>query len=205
MHTSNLRTLVIICFRSLFIYFLIYTNCSAQDSNSQGSFGFGLEPDISEIEKWDIDISPDGRQLPGGQGSVTEGQVVYLQKCLVCHGVEGKDGFYDQLVSQFNPENNFATNRTIQKTIGNFWPFATTLYDYINRAMPPSAPGSLTPDEIYSLVAYLLYLNGVVDENIVMDSTTLPVIEMPAGKLFYWNREAMELTTPPNYSTPSTK
>ena len=195
-YISSLRLLVAISFKSLLIFFLIYANCSADDSNSQESFGFGLEPDISEIEKWDIDISPDGRQLPAGQGSVSEGRVVYLQKCQICHGAEGRDGIYDQLVSQFNPENNFATNGTIRKTIGNFWPFATTLYDYINRAMPQLAPGSLTPDEIYSLVAYLLYLNDVIDENIVMDSTTIPAIEMPAGELFYWSREAMELTKP---------
>ncbi len=96
--------------------------------------------------------------------------------------------------SHFDLENDFAGDTSLPRTIGNFWPYATTLYDYINRSMPMATPGTLTADEIYSLVAYLLYLNGIVEEDTVIDAATLPSIEMPANRLFYWSEEARALT-----------
>lgn len=167
--------------------------CRAESPEFPERFGLGREPDASEIEQWDIDIMPNGKQLPTGSGTTDEGERIYLQKCLACHGPEGRNGTNDQLVDNYHPNNDFANDRNLKRTIGNFWPYATTLFDYINRAMPMTRPGSLNADEVYSLVAYLLYLNGIVDKNITLDATTLPSIEMPANRLFYWSEEAINL------------
>ena len=177
-----------ICFSAL-----LAASCLADSPSYPERFGYGREPEANEIGQWDIDIMPDGRQLPGGKGTTDDGKRIYQQKCFSCHGPEGKDGINDQLVDRFNPNNNFANDEELTKTIGNFWPYATTLYDYINRAMPMNAPGSLSADEVYSLVAYLLYLNGIVDKDITVDAVTLPSIEMPAKELFYWSEEAKRL------------
>jgi len=154
-----------------------------------GRFGFGRIPSDPEIRAWDIDIMPDGRQLPPGRGSVAMGKQVYTQKCLACHGPEGKGGANVALVEQFDPAVNFSMDQSLTRAIGNFWPYATTLYDYIKRAMPYETPGTLQPDEIYSLVAYLLYLNRIIDAELVMDADSLPAVVMPARKLFYFSDE----------------
>lgn len=153
-------------------------------------FGFGRSPTLEEIKRWDFDIMPDGKQLPPGEGSVTEGEAVYQEKCMSCHGKDGRGGVNDQLSGEYSPGINFATDMQAVRTIGNYWPYATTLYDYIYRAMPYSEPGSLTADEVYGLVAYLLYINGVIDREKIMNAGTLPEVTMPARHLFYWSDEA---------------
>ena len=168
--------------------------CLSNEPILPDRFGLGREPDPGEILSWDIDISPSGESLPDGQGTVEHGERVYAQWCLACHGPEGTNGINDQLVGHFDSENDLAGDTSLPRTIGNFWPYATTLYDYINRSMPMATPGTLTADEIYSLVAYLLYLNGIVEEDTVIDAATLPSIEMPANHLFYWSEEARTLT-----------
>lgn len=168
--------------------------CLANEPILPDRFGIGREPDPGEILSWDIDISPSGENLPDGQGTVEHGERIYAQWCLACHGPEGANGINDQLVGHFDFENDFAGDTSLPRTIGNFWPYATTLYDYINRSMPMATPGTLTADEVYSLVAYLLYLNGIVEEDTVIDAATLPSIEMPANHLFYWSEEARALT-----------
>jgi len=130
-----------------------------------------------------------GWQLPPGSGSVARGKEIYQTKCLACHGEKGKGGPNDRLAGRYNPDINFARDTQAVRTIGNYWPYATTLYDYINRAMPFTAPGSLSADEIYSLVAYLLYLNGIISEDTVIDARKLPQVVMPAKQLFYWSNE----------------
>jgi cytochrome c len=177
----------------VFLCPLVATICLADSPSLPEQFGIGREATASEIERWDIDVMPDGKQLPTGQGTVDEGEKTYLQECLACHGPEGRNGINDQLVERFKPDSDFANDKTLTKTIGNYWPYATTLYDYINRAMPMTAPGSLNADEVYSLVAYLLYLNGIVEKEITLDARTLPAIEMPANRLFYWSEEARAL------------
>ena len=162
-------------------------------------FGIGREPDANEIERWDIDISPSGENLPDGRGTVVHGEMIYAQLCLACHGPEGANGINDQLVGHYGPENEFAADTSLPRTIGNYWPYATTLYDYINRSMPMTIPGTLTPEDVYGLVAYLLYLNGIVSEDAVIDAATLPTIEMPARHLFYWSEEARALTDQDNH------
>ncbi len=168
--------------------------CVADEQALPERFGIGREPNASEIEQWDIDITPSGDNLPAGQGTVDRGETIYTQLCLACHGPEGAGGINDQLVGHFNPEDDLAGDTSLPRTVGNFWPYATTLYDYINRSMPMAIPGTLTADEVYSLVAYLLHLNDIVEEDAVIDAETLPSIEMPARHLFYWSDEAQTLT-----------
>ena len=122
------------------------------------SFGFGRTASQQEIDSLDIDVSPDGTGLPQGSGTVDQGRNIYAAKCAACHGKNGKDGPYGKLVAVDN-KNEWLPGR--EKTIGNFWPYATTLYDYVNRAMPYNAPGTLTADEVYSLTAFLLYRNEI--------------------------------------------
>jgi|GEM_PF-1202707 len=142
------------------------------------SFGFGESVSEAYIQKFDIDVRPDGKGLPVGTGRVHEGRVVYQQKCILCHGSTGREGgIGGKLVSS-----PLDSNKT--KTIGNYWPYATTIYDYVYRAMPFNEPGSLTSKEVYDLTAYLLYENGIIDSTFLITEKTLPLIEMPAKKLF---------------------
>ena len=150
-------------------------------------FGFGREVTEAEIKKWDIDILPDGTGLPEGKGTVEEGKVIYLQKCLACHGATGVEGPNDRLVGSL-PEGIFTLHEDLSmrrhKAIGSYWPYSTTLFDYIRRAMPQPMPGSLTDDEVYALTAYLLHLNGLVSADAQMDAESLPKVVMPARDLF---------------------
>jgi cytochrome c len=157
------------------------------------TFGLGRNASESDIARLDIDIMPNGMQLPIGIGTTAAGEKIYVQKCLGCHGLEGRNGVNDQLVEKFDADNDFANDRSRKRTIGNYWPFATTLFDYIKRSMPMTAPGSLTADEIYSLVAYLLYMNEIIDKETILDAESLPSIEMPAKRLFFWSDEAKKL------------
>jgi len=142
------------------------------------TFGFGQSVSKEYIQKFDIDVRPDGKGLPVGVGIVHEGRSVYLEKCTLCHGKTGREGgLGGKLVSS-----PLDSNKT--KTIGNYWPYATTIYDYINRAMPYNEPGSLTSKEVYDLTAYLLYENGIIDSTFLITEKTLPLIEMPSKKLF---------------------
>ena len=194
MKESIVRPLVARSLLGLFLSLWLTILCVADEQALPERFGIGREPDASEIEQWDIDITPSGDNLPAGQGTVDSGETIYTQLCLACHGPEGAGGINDQLVGHFNPEDDLAGDTSLPRTVGNFWPYATTLYDYINRSMPMAIPGTLTADEVYSLVAYLLHLNDIVEEDAVIDAETLPSIEMPARHLFYWSDEAQTLT-----------
>jgi cytochrome c len=148
-------------------------------------FGIGRPASAAEIAKLDIDVRPDGTGLPEGKGTVAEGAKVYAAKCQSCHGANGAGGSADKLVDRDSGKNwDFATNAKLVKTVGNYWPYATTLYDYTNRAMPFPQPGTLTADETYSLVAYILNLNKIVPDDAVMDRTTLPKVVMPSKDRF---------------------
>ncbi len=147
--------------------------------------GLGREVSTQEIQVWDIDVRPDGVGLPAGAGTVAQGEVLYLQQCSSCHGDKGVGGVNEALVGRL-PGDAFPFGRDpqIQKTIGNYWPYATTVFDYIRRAMPYPQPGSLSDNEVYGLVAYLLYLNGIVDENTQLDAHNLAAIRMPSRHRF---------------------
>lgn len=137
--------------------------------------GLGRTPTAAEIQAWDIAIGPDGKELPSGQGTVREGAMLYREKCTMCHGENGSEGPQDVLVGG---QGSLATAKPL-RTIGSFWPYATTIYDYLYRAMPFYAPGSLPPHEVYALTAYLLFRNGIVGEDDVINAQTLPKITMP--------------------------
>jgi mono/diheme cytochrome c family protein len=138
-------------------------------------YGFGQPATEADIKAWDIEVAPDGVGLPHGRGTVQQGATLYAAKCAACHGPTGTEGPKDRLVGG---QGSLATEHPI-KTIGSYWPYATTLYDYIHRAMPFTAPQSLTPDEVYALVAWLLHQNDIIPKDAVMDAQTLPVIRMP--------------------------
>ncbi len=145
------------------------------------AFGLGREPSLEEIEKWDIDVMPDGTGLPPGSGTVEQGAELYAGKCASCHGATGTEGPYDRLVGRVvDDEFPFGRDPSVRSTIGNYWPYATTLYDYVYRTMPFGTPGTLAPDEVYGLVAVLLFMNGIVPEDAVMNAQTLPMVMMPA-------------------------
>ncbi len=156
----------------------------AQDDGDSG-FGFGREPTEEEIKALDIDVMPDGTGLPPGEGTVEKGRELYYQLCAACHGVTGTEGPNDVLVGR-EPREGFPFGREpgLRKTIGNYWPYATTIYDYTYRAMPFDEPGSLEPDEVYSLVAFILHMNELIEEDVVIDKNSLPEVAMPARDRF---------------------
>jgi len=144
------------------------------------SFGFGRAASLKEIDSLNIDVSPDGEGLPPGSGNVVDGAKFYSQKCARCHGRTGREGPYNKLVAIDKTDSLQSGDRAI----GNYWPYATTLYDYIFRAMPYDSAGSLSAEEVYSLTAFLLYRNNVIDSTITIDSKNLPQVIMPAKDLF---------------------
>jgi mono/diheme cytochrome c family protein len=156
-----------------------------QQSQAPARFGFGRPATPAEIGAWDVDVGPDGKGLPPGRGTAAEGAVTYAAKCAACHGKTGKEGPNDVLVGR-EPRGVFPAGKEVEarRTIGNYWPYATTVFDYIRRAMPTPAPGSLTDDEVYGLVAFLLAANEIVPADAVMDATTLPKVVMPARDKF---------------------
>ncbi len=136
---------------------------------------FGRPASPAEVKLWDIDVRPDGAGLPRGRGTVPQGKQLYTSNCEACHGASGEGGIKDRLVGG---QGSLVTNKPI-KTIGSYWPYATTLFDYIRRAMPYTAPGTLSNDNVYALVAYLLNLNGIVPANATLDQNSLPKVTMP--------------------------
>jgi S-disulfanyl-L-cysteine oxidoreductase SoxD len=127
-----------------------------------------------EIAPWDISIGPDGVGLPPGSGTPRQGEAVYAAKCVACHGEKGTGKPNDQLVG-----GQGTLDKPPVKTVGSFWPYATTVSDYVRRAMPYNESKSLTNDEIYAVVAYILNLNGIIADNDTMDAQTLRRVKMP--------------------------
>ena len=148
----------------------------APEAAAAGPLGLGRAATAEEIAALDIDIRPDGAGLPLGGGTVAEGARVWDRACRACHGPEGEGGIAAPVVGR-DPAAR-------PPTVGNYWPYATTLYDYIYRAMPGNAPGTLTPDEVYGLVAWILNRNDIVDDGAVMNAATLPDVVMPARDRF---------------------
>ncbi len=136
---------------------------------------FGHPADPALIKAWNISIAPDGTGLPAGHGSVAEGAQIYTQKCVMCHGVNGAGKPADQLTGGIG---TLASAHPV-KTVASYWPYATTLFDYIRRTMPLTSPRSLTDHETYALAAYILSIDGIVKKNAVLDAKNLPKIKMP--------------------------
>jgi mono/diheme cytochrome c family protein len=139
------------------------------------TYGVGRPPTAEEVRAWDLTIRPDGQGLPPGRGTATLGKPIYAERCAACHGETGEDPKYSRLVGGHG---TLATDKPI-RTIGSFWQYAPTLWSYIRRAQPYDNPGSLTPDQVYAVTAYLLHRNGIIGEQDVMDAQTLPQVKMP--------------------------
>lgn len=146
------------------------------DDNSPSTYGLGSAVTQEEIASWDIDVGPDGVGLPVGQGSAASGEASYLAKCAACHGEFGEGmGRFPSLVG--TPDALLGDRPS--KNVGSYWAHATTLYDYIYRAMPFGNAQSLTADEVYGITAYILSLNNIIETDVVMNAETLPKVEMP--------------------------
>jgi cytochrome c len=143
--------------------------------------GLGTPATPGQIAQWDIDARPDGVGLPQGKGSVTEGDDAYQENCAACHGTFGEGGKYPRLAG----EGRLVGERP-DLTVGTYWPFAVTLFDFINRAMPYPAPHSLPPQKVYAITAYILNLNNVVPDDFVADRDSLPKVKMPNEGGFIW-------------------
>jgi S-disulfanyl-L-cysteine oxidoreductase SoxD len=154
------------------------------------AYDFGRRATPDEVKLWDIDVRPDGKGLPEGSGTVAHGKSVYEDNCAACHGANGQDGIKDRLVGG---QGTLASDKPI-KTVGSFWPYATTLFDYIHRAMPYQAPESLSVDDTYAVVAYILNLNAIVPADGMLDKKTLPKIKMPNRDGFIPEPEFRKIT-----------
>ena len=155
---------------------LLHTNHASADQ----ALGLGHPLDARTLSGWDIDIFPSGKGLPAGSGNSVMGAEIYGQKCQACHGENGTGGAANKLTGGTGSLNSSKP----LKSIGSFWPHATTLFDYIRRAMPLNAPQSLTNEEVYALTAYILSINTVVDKNMAIDASNLAKIKMPNANGF---------------------
>jgi S-disulfanyl-L-cysteine oxidoreductase SoxD len=161
--------------RSLTLTAALALGLGAATAADAPRFGQPISP--AELALWDISIAPDGVGLPPGSGTPAQGEGVYAKfACALCHGEKGAGGPSGPLVGG-GPLNS--TDRDPQKLIGNYWPYATTIFDFTRRAMPWQQPKTLTDDEVYALTAYILALNKIIGENDVMNAETLPKVKMP--------------------------
>ena len=161
-------------------------------SASAFAYEFGRTATPEEINLWDIEVRPDGTGLPEGSGTVAQGKSVYTDNCAACHGVNGQGGIKDRLVGG---QGTLASDKPI-KTVGSFWPYATTLFDYIQRAMPYQAPDSLSVDDYYAVTAYVLSLNGILAPDGKLDKETLPRVRMPNRDGFIPDPEFSKVPVP---------
>jgi len=147
---------------------------------------FGRTATAQEVAAWDISIPPSGEGLPSGSGNARQGEAVYVAKCQACHGARGAGKPADPLAGGIGS----LPSANPLRTVGSYWPYATTLFDYTRRAMPITNPQSLTNDEAYAVTAYLLYLNGIVAQSDEMSAGSLPHVKMPNRDGFVdWSRK----------------
>lgn len=154
-------------------------------ANAPARYGIGRAATPADISAWDDDVMPDGSGLPQGSGTSSAGATIFAARCAGCHGKTGKEGPNDVLVGA-EPRQGFPFSKdpNLPHTIGNYWPYATTVFDYVRRAMPPDAPGSLSDTDVYNLTAFLLHANDLIQADAVIDATTLPQVTMPALEHF---------------------
>jgi S-disulfanyl-L-cysteine oxidoreductase SoxD len=167
----------------LFAVATLYLGASpvfAQETTPTGTFGFGRPATPADIAAVNIEVRADGAGLPPGSGTSAAGASIFAEKCAACHGASGEGTSAAPKLVDPTPFQVGVTS----PTIGNYWPYATTVWDYINRAMPFNAPGSLTADEVYAVTAYLLAQNQIIDENEELNATSLPQVKMPNSNGF---------------------
>ena len=169
----------------VYVALLFMLMVSAVPATAQvGGYGIGQAATDAQIAGWDIDIRPDGKGLPPGSGSVEDGEMMYEDKCAICHGSFGEGvGRYPVLAGG----EGTLTDERPEKTVGSFWPYASTLWDYINRAMPFTQPQSMSVEEVYAITAYVLYLNDLVEDDFVLTADNLASIEMPNRDGFFFD------------------
>lgn len=165
---------IIICVAIAGLLGACVTPMSGSQAPAHGP-NLGRTASAEEIAAWDISIPPSGAGLSAGSGSVTQGAAVYAAKCESCHGEKGAGKPADALVGGIG---TLASKNPV-RTVGSYWPYATTLFDFVRRAMPTTAPLSLTDDEVYAVSAYILNLNGIIAADAVMNAHTLPQVKMP--------------------------
>jgi mono/diheme cytochrome c family protein len=160
----------------------------AADAEPQRHYALGRAAAPAEIERWHTDVGPDGAELPAGSGTVEAGAAIFNAKCARCHGPhgEGMPPVYPAIIGRDPKGENFvfSTDWKITRTIGNYWPYATTVFDFVRRAIPHDQPGSLTDDEVYALTAYLLAANKVIPMNSTLDAAALRAVKMPYADRF---------------------
>jgi S-disulfanyl-L-cysteine oxidoreductase SoxD len=166
--------------RELAAAMLAVTLASATSAQAEGAYGIGRPATAAEIAGWNIDVDRHGGNLPPGSGGVSRGQAVFDQQCAACHGTKGEGGLGDQLVGG---QGTLATPNPV-RTVGSYWPYAPTLFDYIRRAMPQNAPESLSNEDVYAVSAYILNLNGLLSTDAVLDANSLSAIKMPNRNMF---------------------
>ena len=171
-------------FRRIVLPVVVAAALAAPTVALRAADGPGLGVPISEGEAQAIDfvVMPDGRGLPAGSGDAHQGLVVYQRECRICHGDGGQGGPNDRLTGGHGS----LTSGKPVKTVGSYWPYATTVFDYVRRAMPYHQPGVLTADEVYAVTAYLLAENDVIDRDQVLDAESLPAVRMPNREGFRW-------------------
>ncbi len=173
---SSSRKLVVAALAALFA-----TAAFGGEQHPSGYYSIGATPTKAQLDGWSIAVRPDGQGLPAGKGSVSQGADIYVDQCAACHGTFGEgETRYPKLVG------GELTGERPEPTVGSYWPFATTLFDYINRAMPFPAPHQLSADQVYAMTAYILNLNNIVDNDFVADRDSLPKVKMPHHDFFIW-------------------
>ena len=149
--------------------------CATPQRAGTPSPKFGEPVTAQELVRFDISIPPSGAGLPAGSGTARDGLKVYETKCLACHGAKGAGKPADMLAGGVG---SLATKAPV-RTVGSYWPYATTLFDYVRRAMPITNPLSLTDDEVYAVSAYVLFINGIIGEDVALNAQSLPQVKMP--------------------------
>ena len=162
-----------ICFSLLVALISILLGCT-NSYQTRGPVGLGKPISENQLRAWNIDVGPSGVGLPPGSGTAIAGEKLYQQQCASCHGDQWQGGPANRLVGG----GSLSTDKPV-KTVGSFWPYSTTIFDYVKRAMPHQAPQSLNDDQVYAATAYILYLNKIIAKDQVMDATTLPLVKMP--------------------------
>ena len=161
---------------SFFVLVIAMAVCADGRAQTPTYSNVGKTPSKEEIQAWKISVDPEGNNLPPGSGTAKAGAKIYAEKCASCHGPTGAG---DKLGPSLTGGKGTLNTPTPVKTVGSCWPFATTVWDYINRAMPWNEGGSLDADEVYALTAFVLYRNDIIQESDVIDAKSLPKVPMP--------------------------
>ncbi len=167
--------------RASFLAPAIFLFASGAAMAQSPTYKVGRAPTEAELRAWDNVVGTDGKELPPGSGTAVEGAKVYAARCSFCHGATGKEGPAPRLIGGVDT----LSTKTPILTVGSYYPFATTVWDYINRSMPRDAEGSLTPDQVYAVTAFLLYKNDIIKETEFLDAKTLLTVRMPNRDGFY--------------------